>query len=128
MDCARVAREEIVERYVVGGLSDEDRSAFEEHYFECARCFEELEALQAIQAELRRPGAEQRAQHQTLVPSLGSRCRTGGRHRARGRRGGVDASIAAVPSTRTNHHRATVARPDVRNAAAASAAGGRSDA
>ena len=58
MDCARVAREEIAERYVVGGLSDEDRNAFEEHYFECARCFEELEALQAIQAELRRPGAE----------------------------------------------------------------------
>ena len=58
MDCARVAREEIVERYLVDGLSDEDRSAFEEHYFECARCFEELEALQAIQAELRRPGAE----------------------------------------------------------------------
>ena len=58
MDCARVAREEIAERYVVDGLSDEDRNAFEEHYFECARCFEELQALQAIQAELRRPGAD----------------------------------------------------------------------
>jgi tetratricopeptide (TPR) repeat protein len=57
MDCARVAREEIAERYLVGGLSDEDRNAFEEHYFECARCFEELEALQAIQTELRQPGA-----------------------------------------------------------------------
>ena len=57
MDCTRVAREEIAERYLVGGLSDEDRNAFEEHYFECVRCFEELEALQAIQAELRRPGA-----------------------------------------------------------------------
>ena len=58
MDCTRVAREEIAERYVVDGLSDEDRDAFEEHYFECARCFEELAALQAIQAELRQPGAE----------------------------------------------------------------------
>jgi len=58
MDCTRVAREEIAERYLVGGLSDEDRIAFEEHYFECVGCFEELEALQAIQAELRRPGAE----------------------------------------------------------------------
>ena len=58
MDCARVAREEIAERYLVDGLSDEDRNAFEAHFFECARCFEELQALQAIQAELRRPGAD----------------------------------------------------------------------
>jgi tetratricopeptide (TPR) repeat protein len=58
MDCARVAREEIAERYVVDGLSDEDRTAFEEHYFECASCFEELKALQAIQAELRLPAAD----------------------------------------------------------------------
>ena len=34
------------------GLSDEDRDAFEEHYFECARCFEELQALQGIRGEL----------------------------------------------------------------------------
>jgi hypothetical protein len=45
MDCTRVAREEIAERYLVGDLSDGDRNAFEEHYFECARCFEELDAL-----------------------------------------------------------------------------------
>jgi tetratricopeptide (TPR) repeat protein len=54
MDCARVAREETAERYVAGGLSDEDRDAFEEHYFECARCFDELQAVRAIQAELQR--------------------------------------------------------------------------
>ena len=58
MDCAKVVREEIAERYLVDGLSDEDRAAFEAHYFECARCFDELAALQAIQGELRRPGAE----------------------------------------------------------------------
>ena len=32
MDCDRVAREEILERYLAGGLSEEDRDAFEEHY------------------------------------------------------------------------------------------------
>ena len=58
MDCGRVAREEILESYLVGRLSDEDRDAFEAHYFECARCFDELQTLQAIQAELRQAAAE----------------------------------------------------------------------
>jgi tetratricopeptide (TPR) repeat protein len=75
MDCAKVVREEIAERYLMDGLSDEDRIAFEEHYFECARCFEELAALQAIQAELRRPGAEHEpsARHSLLrwAPAAG---------------------------------------------------------
>jgi tetratricopeptide (TPR) repeat protein len=58
MDCARVAREEIIESYLVDRLSEEDRDAFEEHYFECARCFDELQTLQALQRELPRTGAE----------------------------------------------------------------------
>lgn len=58
MDCARVAREEILEAYLVGRLNEEDRQAFEEHYFECAGCFDELQTLQAIQGELRSTGAE----------------------------------------------------------------------
>ena len=37
----------------MGRLSEEDRDAFEEHYFECARCFDELQTLQAIREELR---------------------------------------------------------------------------
>ena len=58
MDCARVAREEILEGYLVGRLTDEDREAFEEHYFECTRCFDELKTLQAIREELPRVGVE----------------------------------------------------------------------
>ena len=58
MDCDSVAREEIVESYVVGRLSEEDREAFEEHYFECERCFDELRALQIVQAELPQADAE----------------------------------------------------------------------
>ena len=53
MDCDRVSHEEIFESYLLGRLSEEDREAFEEHYFECARCFDELQALQAIREELR---------------------------------------------------------------------------
>src|SRR5262249_12512094 len=62
MDCARVAREEILARYLLGRLSDEERDAFEEHYFECTHCFEELQTVRAIQEELRRTSTELRAE------------------------------------------------------------------
>jgi len=52
MGCDMVAREEILESYLVGRLSVEDRDAFEAHFFECARCFDELQTLQALQREL----------------------------------------------------------------------------
>jgi hypothetical protein len=55
MDCGRVAREEILESYLAGRLTEQDREAFEEHYFECARCFDELRMLQTIRDVL--PGA-----------------------------------------------------------------------
>ena len=67
MDCDRVAREEILESYLLGRLSEEDRDAFEEHYFECARCFDELQTLQAIQGELRRAGDEFEAKHDASI-------------------------------------------------------------
>jgi len=52
MDCARVAREEILASYMLGRLNQETREAFEEHYFECERCFGELQTLQAVREEL----------------------------------------------------------------------------
>ena len=58
MTCSTVAREEILESYLRGSLNDEERDAFEEHYFECAACFDALQTLQAIQGELRRASAE----------------------------------------------------------------------
>ena len=58
MDCDRAAREEVVESYVANRLSEEDRAAFEEHYFGCARCFDELQTLQAIRDVLSHGGAQ----------------------------------------------------------------------
>jgi tetratricopeptide (TPR) repeat protein len=58
MDCDRVGREDIVESYLAQTLSEADREAFEEHYFECARCFDALATLQTLQAELQRTRAE----------------------------------------------------------------------
>ena len=58
MDCARVSREEILEAYLLGRLSEEDRGAFEEHYFDCVGCFDELQTLRAVRDELARTRTE----------------------------------------------------------------------
>jgi tetratricopeptide (TPR) repeat protein len=54
MTCDEVTGSEVIERYVLGQLNDQERDAFEEHYFECARCFGELRTYQDLQAELAR--------------------------------------------------------------------------
>lgn len=54
MTCDDVVNGEIVEKYVLDALGDESRDAFEQHYFECGRCFELLQTYRAMQAELAR--------------------------------------------------------------------------
>ena len=58
MDCDRAAREEVFESYLADRLSEEDRAAFEEHYFGCARCFDELQTLQGIRDVLSHGGGQ----------------------------------------------------------------------
>lgn len=53
MDCDRVERDGIADRYLLRRLSDEDRDAFEAHYFECERCFGDVRSLEAIGEELK---------------------------------------------------------------------------
>ena len=61
MDCARIVRDEITERYVSGRLTEEDQAAFEQHYFQCARCFEELRVYRLLRAELEQTAASERS-------------------------------------------------------------------
>lgn len=48
MDCDEVEAREIAEAYVAGRLDESSRDAFEAHYFECATCFERLEACRVL--------------------------------------------------------------------------------
>ena len=57
MDCARVARDEITEQYITGRLGEDDQVAFELHYFQCDRCFEELKNYRALRAALEQVSA-----------------------------------------------------------------------
>jgi tetratricopeptide (TPR) repeat protein len=52
MDCVRITDELVMEKYLLGNLSDSEREAFEQHFFECDECFARLEALQAAQQAL----------------------------------------------------------------------------
>jgi hypothetical protein len=59
MDCERVRREDVAERYLAGRLEAAERDAFEEHYFACPDCTAALERVRALQLEL--AGASSRA-------------------------------------------------------------------
>ena len=60
MNCREVEEREILERYVLERLTEPERDEFEEHYFECASCFSQLQTALTVQAELR---------HQPPVPA-----------------------------------------------------------
>ena len=104
MDCGRVARDEILESYLLSRLSEEDRDAFEQHYFECARCFDELQTLQAIRDELPRVRVEceTKSAHPLIrwapAAGLAAAC-PGGNRRA------LDAPVVTV--TRSDEHAVT---------------------
>lgn len=53
MPCTR-RDPELMDRYLLARLSQAERESFERHLFECPECAEELEALETIQATLRR--------------------------------------------------------------------------
>lgn len=50
--CHQVVDEGLAEQYVAGRLTGEVREAFEQHYMECASCFDRLTRLHAVRAHL----------------------------------------------------------------------------
>ena len=53
-DCIGAPAREWLERYVDGTLPEAEAQKFEEHYFDCPACLGQLQALQAVQEQLRR--------------------------------------------------------------------------
>lgn len=54
MDHKVASKNEAVERYLLGEMPLEERDAFEEHYFSCTVCAEEVRAASAMMGDLRR--------------------------------------------------------------------------
>lgn len=56
MTCELKNRIEIIEKYVNGKLSEKEREAFDEHYFNCQQCFRELMLYEETAELIRREG------------------------------------------------------------------------
>lgn len=54
MKCADILEQELLEKYLACGLTEDEQAAVELHFFECAKCFGELETLRALRQELSR--------------------------------------------------------------------------
>ena len=50
--------EKLVDDYIEGKLSSKDKEAFEQHYFECSKCFESLKFREAIAKVVQEHGEE----------------------------------------------------------------------
>jgi tetratricopeptide (TPR) repeat protein len=75
MNCERIEREEIIERYLTGRLDRAEQEAFEAHYFSCHKCLEKLEVSRRLQEKLWTEGDK------TLPPTAAPR-RVGIKRRA----------------------------------------------
>jgi len=52
LDCRRIETQDMIERYLHGRLSEQEETAFEQHYLGCGRCFAELQMKHAAALEL----------------------------------------------------------------------------
>ncbi|HUB31760.1 MAG TPA: zf-HC2 domain-containing protein [Bryobacteraceae bacterium] len=53
MDHEAAVRTAAVERYVLGEMKDDERDAFEEHYFSCPACAEAVRTAEALKGEMK---------------------------------------------------------------------------
>ena len=67
MNCHEIDKNEVIDRYLSGGLSEAEQHIFEDHYFGCEDCFEHLRIARALQAK---PKSRQ-SRSWTLYPSPG---------------------------------------------------------
>ncbi len=61
MDHEQAVASQAAERYVLGELSEQERDAFEEHFFECPECARDVRACAAFLANVRHMLREQEA-------------------------------------------------------------------
>ena len=54
MDCKQIAEQDVLERYLLNQVNEQERDDFERHYFECGACFSQLQTALAVQFQLNR--------------------------------------------------------------------------
>jgi len=78
MDHAYAEEHGLVDAYLKDRLSEDERSAFEAHYFDCARCLEQLEMAEDFGEGMRQVALEEIAPRLGLLAAL-ARLTRGGR-------------------------------------------------
>jgi TolA-binding protein len=68
MDCERASRENLAERYLAGALDAETRDDWEQHFFGCEQCAQQVEILQSIISPLREMAPEIRQEMKPQRP------------------------------------------------------------
>ncbi|MCG8458318.1 MAG: hypothetical protein MI919_18735, partial [Holophagales bacterium] len=58
MNHSQIESENVVERYLIGRLSAEQRARFEEHYLDCRQCLDQLELGRRLHRGLKLVAAE----------------------------------------------------------------------
>ena len=58
MECNLKNRSELIADYLMGNLSEDKAKAFEEHYFQCEICFDELKAAEHAIELIKQEGPE----------------------------------------------------------------------
>jgi hypothetical protein len=77
MDHAYAEEHGLVDAYLADRLSEAERNEFEAHYFDCARCLEQLETAEDFGAGLRQVAAEEIAPRLGLLAALAHLSRGG---------------------------------------------------
>jgi hypothetical protein len=68
MDCERANRENAAERYLAGTLDVKTKVEWEEHYFACNNCAEQMELIQQITPALRQMAPQIRREMRPTAP------------------------------------------------------------
>lgn len=70
MDHAHIDNEQLIDRYLLGHLPEEQAEQFEEHYFGCPACQEQLETAKLMQRSVKRLAADDAAAVVVTSPSV----------------------------------------------------------
>ena len=56
MKCENFQKSDVIDKFIMGGLSEKERKSFSLHYFECDQCFEELKFRESLVSVCREHG------------------------------------------------------------------------
>jgi anti-sigma factor RsiW len=71
MDHDSAVESEAALRYVLGEMSQEERDRFEEHYFRCHRCTDDVQTILSLQQDIRRVLKPTRTETRNNVVPIG---------------------------------------------------------